>query len=150
MTTPDPTTPRTAGEYRKMCDDWDDALADALAELDLDKRTQRAYKATTDMLAAVRDLAGRVERAEAEMRRRALDGLIADGQWMETTDKMAKALRAVEWLPDSEYPGRWCPVCGGWDDRGHAPDCLLAAALGGGGEGAKPDSGGVTSDRSPE
>jgi hypothetical protein len=87
MTTPDPTTPpRTAEEYRKMAEAMETRAAFAT-------ETDELAAALLKAIAAVRDLAGRVERAEKAL-----------------ADERAATRAAFE---------------------------AVAAALGGGGEGAK-------------
>jgi hypothetical protein len=54
----------------------------------------------------------------------------------EAREPLVAALEAVEWggtwidcHDPNEYREDVCPSCGGWKEKGHAPDCQLAAAL---------------------
>lgn len=41
-----------------------------------------------------------------------------------------RVLKEIEWWDcDDNHGVRRCPMCGGWEDRKHKPDCALAALL---------------------
>ena len=45
-------------------------------------------------------------------------------------EPMRAMLRRLEWSERADLPdGGWCPICGEHHDKGHAPDCALAALL---------------------
>ena len=54
----------------------------------------------------------------------------ADAQLAAAAPDLLRTLRAVEWMPDDDIPGRlFCPWCGNYQESGHNYDCPRQAAI---------------------